>query len=384
MSELINAQSLSDGFRRSLLTNVSVLALIGAVCAPSGSLASPDEDRPTVWIELGGQLERVDTPQTIFAPPFFDLASPSVNAPLTNAQRPSRYSPGLDGEITFAPKTTNWLFSVAIRYGRAKNARHLHYQTPGQPSSFGYKSGVRTGQVHKPILRDFGDGQTNFDESHLILDFHAGKDIGLGILGSGGNSVLSVGVRYAQFTSRSDATLHARPVYGHGPLVQTAFLGKYYTRHKPFHQTYTALAHTTRNTHAVGPSVSWDGSMPIIGRESGMTIAFDWGVNAAALFGRQRVHEAHQTTGYHLYYDVAVKRTSHYAHATARDRSRSIVIPNVGGFAGLSLKFPNAKLSLGYRGDFFFNATDAGLDVRDEANRNFYGPFATISIGLGG
>jgi hypothetical protein len=57
-------------------------------------------------------------------------------------------------------------------------------------------------------------------------------------------------------------------------------------------------------------------------------------------------------------------------------------IPNVGAFLDFSLKFPNAKVSMGYRGDFFFNATDIGVDDRHMANQIFYGPFATISIGL--
>jgi hypothetical protein len=65
-----------------------------------------------------------------------------------------------------------------------------------------------------------------------------------------------------------------------------------------------------------------------------------------------------------------------------QNRSHAVAIPNVGGFAGISLKFPNAKVSLGYRGDFFFGAMDGGIDVRKTYDRNFYGPYATISIGL--
>ena len=65
-------------------------------------------------------------------------------------------------------------------------------------------------------------------------------------------------------------------------------------------------------------------------------------------------------------------------------RSRSVVVPNVGGFAGISVRYSDAKLSLGYRGDFFFGAMDGGIDARDARNRSFHGPFATVSIGLGG
>jgi hypothetical protein len=61
-----------------------------------------------------------------------------------------------------------------------------------------------------------------------------------------------------------------------------------------------------------------------------------------------------------------------------------VIVPNIGGFAGLSVRFPNAKVSLGYRADAFFGAMDGGIDVRKTYDRDFYGPFATISIGLGG
>ncbi len=65
-------------------------------------------------------------------------------------------------------------------------------------------------------------------------------------------------------------------------------------------------------------------------------------------------------------------------------RSRSVVVPNVGGFAGVSIDFPNVKVSAGYRGDFFFGAMDTGFDTAKRSTIGFYGPFATVIIGLGG
>jgi hypothetical protein len=65
-------------------------------------------------------------------------------------------------------------------------------------------------------------------------------------------------------------------------------------------------------------------------------------------------------------------------------RSRSVAIPNVGGFAELSYHYANAKISMGYRADFILGAMDGGIDTRKTYDRNFHGPFATISIGLGG
>lgn len=67
-----------------------------------------------------------------------------------------------------------------------------------------------------------------------------------------------------------------------------------------------------------------------------------------------------------------------------RARSRTVTVPNLGGFAGVSVKYPNVKMSLGYRADFFFGAVDAGIDARNTKDLDFQGPFATVSIGLGG
>ncbi len=43
----------------------------------------------------------------------------------------------------------------------------------------------------------------------------------------------------------------------------------------------------------------------------------------------------------------------------------------------------DAKISLGYKADFFFGAIDGGIDARKNENRAFFGPYASISIGLG-
>ena len=75
---------------------------------------------------------------------------------------------------------------------------------------------------------------------------------------------------------------------------------------------------------------------------------------------------------------------TYHRHPAPSDRSRSVVVPNLGGFAGLSMNYPNAKVSFGYRADFFFGAMDTGIDARHSSNVGFHGPFATISIGLGG
>ena len=378
MSELIDTRQNERDLRRCLLSTVSAAALLVSV---SSAAARSDTDRPTVWIELGGQLERVEDGQQAFEPNFFAAAAtPAILTPLVDAQKQPPHSVGEYGKITFEPTGSNWLVSASIRYGRASSVKHLHYETrrPDIPITF---NGHQVNGSASPQY-ELGDGQGTTRESHLVVDFQAGKDVGLGLFGANGMSVFSAGVRFAQFTSGSDVTLHAVPTYA-SQLV--GGFGKYFRSHH-FH-SYTAIIESKRSVHAIGPSLSWDGSQPVMSDNAGMTVAFDWGVNGAILFGRQRAQTHHQTAGYYFKGKIADNPavfTVYVNPPVDHSRVRSVMIPNVGGFAGLSLKFPNAKVSIGYRGDFFFNAMDTGWDTHTSSTTSFYGPFASISIGLGG
>lgn len=77
-------------------------------------------------------------------------------------------------------------------------------------------------------------------------------------------------------------------------------------------------------------------------------------------------------------------RTTSYRNTPPdQNRSRTVIVPNVGGVAGLSYRFGDAKLSAGYRADFFFGM-DGGIDTTKKENVGFYGPFANVSVGMGG
>src|SRR5580692_2891919 len=119
MSEPIKTQIRAENFRRDLLTNASVLALLGYLGTSTCAQASVDEDRPVVWIQLGGQIEGVSGAPEFFSPLFFNKASSADLAVLDGAQRQPLFSDGLDGKITFQPENSDWIFSAAIRYGRS-------------------------------------------------------------------------------------------------------------------------------------------------------------------------------------------------------------------------------------------------------------------------
>jgi hypothetical protein len=132
--------------------------------------------------------------------------------------------------------------------------------------------------------------------------------------------------------------------------------------------------------------LSWDASVPVAGNGTHRSLTFDWGINAAILFGRQRARIHQQTTGASLYdYPGGYypsKQNGYTNKPADRNRARNVTIPNIGGFAGISFKYADAKLALGYRADLFFNAMDGGIDTRKSENVGFYGPFAAISVGF--
>ena len=172
-----------------------------------------------------------------------------------------------------------------------------------------------------PVLVIFGDAHGNTGETHTILDFQAGKDVGLGLFGARGSSVVSAGVRFAQFTNRSDAALYARPIYDLGAPGTKGII-----RGLPINairHTYTAFMHSRRDTRALGPSLSWDASLPVIGDDSDASLNFDWGLNAAVLFGRQRAQVHHQTQGDEIKgFSSQVKYDHHYSHAPSIKTAR--------------------------------------------------------------
>ncbi|HEY5237753.1 MAG TPA: hypothetical protein VIJ62_05180 [Rhizomicrobium sp.] len=378
MSELTKAQR--SGLQKQLLTTASALALLAS--AFGADAADSDTDRPPLWIELGGQFERLSGGPEQFTPAFFSLTPQADLDPMLDAQRPSPYSLGEEGKISFAPDGTDWVFSATIRYGRSSTTRHSHHETPVGGLGPVYVGAVYITKNLVPANFAYGDAQTRLSESHLVLDFQAGKDVGLGMFGTHGSSTVSAGIRFAQFSSGSEVTLHARPVYNFNFVTSP---GKYRIPH-PSHANYTAIFHAQRSTHAVGPSISWDGSMPLAGTAADATFNLNWGANAAVLFGRQRARVHHQTSGYHYKVLPSLAKYTHHStnHPPDQNRSRFVAIPNIGGFAGVSLKFSNAKVSLGYRADFFFGAMDGGIDAAKRENVGFHGPFATISVGIGG
>jgi iron complex outermembrane receptor protein len=392
MSELIDKNDDHATIRWKLLTGASALALAAYVSSAAMAKAE-DASQPQIWIELGGQLSSLVDGQETFTPDFPDSPPrPSIFVPSQRYEYPPRFSFDEEGRISFQPENSNWLFSASVRYGRSASHRDVRQQTYPSPFKKYYYNSVLQKNVTNtafPLAAKFTNTVSKTSERHMILDFQAGKDVGLGMFGNaGGSSVVSAGVRFAQFRSKSNIAIKSDPdwhfVYGYYPSLKS-FLGfSKITRGQPYHSNIAELR-AARSFSGVGPSISWKASAPFAGNLQDGELTLDWGVNAALLFGKQKAVVHHQSTErYHtqnFYHQRAAIIGTPQSHSTSR--SRDITVPNVGGSVGLSWQLQNFKMSLGYRADFFFDAIDGGIDAAKKENRAFYGPYASISIGLG-
>ncbi len=248
MSELMNIQRGQRNFRRQLLASVSAAALVTAACITNGAAyASDDADRPTVWIELGGQFEQMNGLGDPYAPPFTsEIVADGFTSPL-RAQRALSGGFGEQGAISFEPQGSDWVFSASVRYGRSQGSKSIHEQTH---SSHHLLVGSNT--FYKPpglfnSVAKFSETNASNSETHAILDFQAGKDIGLGLFGRGNASTVSFGVRFVQFNSKQVLDIKADPDF----YVPYKFLN-----YAKYHHTYSVASRIDRSFHGFGPSIS--------------------------------------------------------------------------------------------------------------------------------
>jgi iron complex outermembrane receptor protein len=349
-----------------------------------------DNGRPPLWIELGGQLEHITGQGAAYDPGFLSTFSNSSilqqkTTPL-QAQQPPLFSVGEEAKVSFQPEDSDWVIAASIRYGRSGNKMDVHHQTNGLIHYHVYQGAPPT--IANVFTQEkFVDSQIYHAESHTIMDFVAGKDIGLGVFGQEIETLLSAGIRFAQFQSHSSVDMRARPDLH----IESKYVSSDETKFAPYFHTYHAHETASRKFLGIGPTISWTGSTPVLGDDRTGSLDFDWGANGAILFGRQKSSVRHSEYG-RYWPKLGIPFDGNFSNAylvyqhtgLGHTSKRSVVVPNLGGFAGVSYRYQNAKISLGYRADFFLGAIDGGIDSHKSETLNMGGPFATISFGLGG
>ena len=393
MSESVNTRR--SGSRFHLLTSVSSIALLATVLSIGPASAG---DEPALWIELGAQSEQV-LGTDAFALPFNGaIPAAGMTGPSAGVLNLSA-SNGEHGKITFRPDGADLVFSASVTYGRshgkdrigkihllpttAFEAYHLS-RTPVGSYPF-YLTQLKTAKV----IESGVTGDTVSSETHAILDFSAGKDVGLGMFGHGSTSVFGVGARFTNFKSLLDISNVAGDLDNsfretHATYVRGSHTRRI-TRASEIWHTFSGSAKISHEFKGVGPSVYWDASVPLSGDEkrSGV-LTLDWGINAALLFGKQKSKEQHQSaSAYNCYGPLCNAQQVQYApHSGHSSRTKNVTVPNLGGFVGASYRAGGFKASIGYRADWFFGVFDSGLGASHKADRGYFGPFASIGVGL--
>ena len=169
MSELITTNTNQNDLRWQLLTTVCAASLLAVLSGPDGAAMAQESDRPTVWIELGGQLEGLQGKEDDHVPPFIakNMDAPFNAEPLTNRQRPPRNAFGGEGKISFRPEESDWVFSAALRFGRSNGKGKLHQQTSTQFTGKTFKYSVNHGIATKTVTR-FNDTRVKYHTTHTI------------------------------------------------------------------------------------------------------------------------------------------------------------------------------------------------------------------------
>jgi|SRR5579871_1136213 len=288
--------------RRYLLGTASGAALVGA--AP---LAHADGTIDHIYIDGAFQYAMYGGQSTAWAPSFFNFDEPRIGA--------------RNGWNTFDDvvlQSGDWYLTIAADYGRSGSAHaalhQTHYSFP--------KYYTRTGKARS-------------HEEHTVLDFTVGKDVGLGMFGLDGSSIISGGLRYAHFISHT-AT--------HFSYYYSKFNGP---------TSYSSFARLVdRQFVGVGPIITWKARTPIA-----PDFSFSWGASAAAVIG---------------------SRSFELNGDKVRGQG-NVVSPQIGGNVGITWQEPGSPFALtaGYRVNAYFKIYDQGFDFGGKhTDRIIHGPFA--------
>lgn len=318
MSSQTNSRELK--LRRKLLGTASAVAALTAFQMPGQAFAGDASNSDWhLTVDLGGQFTFNSGDKTVYGDP----SAPTPLVGLTN---------GGDGWAAVNLSTDGWIFGLTYNFGRTGNSH----------GSFSYYSG--TAFTHYS-----GSGHVSHNKSHKMLDFTIGQDVGLGMFGMDGSSVVSAGVRWANFAAETAGT------FSYGAKYSDGFTS---------HTTYDNELHRTFN--GIGPVISWAASTPL--GDPGTHLSVDWGVSGAVLFGSRKVWLLDGDNDF-----------------TARRHGATV--PQAGGYLGLGWHPEDSPASfhVGYLVQANWGVFDGNYEntsVKYDVDRIWHGPYLDLSLQL--
>ena len=320
-----------------------------------------------LWVQLGGQVSRLDGDVEMYNPwvPERLAASPAVQ------KEDLDWGDIRDVKLTLAP-ANGWQVAGAYRWGRTNGSFRggAYEEVPGAVNA-------NTGQY---LQRDNHVITAVRDhEEYAVAEFMVGKDVGLGAWGNDARSVLAAGLRYASFASTSHVGMDGIP----DSVFPTAIGTKYGTQHWTH---FLTEIDSSRDFEGAGPAVSWEAQGRLWEGERAGHVDLDWKIGGGVLFGKQTNESREEryaiyTQSEGLKYSTETVR---YDEAIPRSREDDVTVPNLTLELGLSYEIDRIKVSTGYSYDRFFDAIDGGFDEAKRYDRTIQGPYFRLSVGFGG
>jgi hypothetical protein len=308
---------------RTLLCSVSTLALLAVIGGTRKADAA--EQAHNVWsLELQGQYLFDETADSQSFTPSAGIPDPSIH--------PRNGFEG-GGKVTFRPAGSPLSYALGVRYGRSKQA--------SRSFSTSYPSGG--GTFDQTV-------DTSERLSHTTVDFEVGKDVGIGLFGSG-TTTIGGGLRYAHFDSTTRGNFATSFKYGGFPASRA---GQF---------------ELSRRSDVVGPRVFARTTSPFAGELGERGVSLGLNVGAGVLFGRQSAKN-----------DVFLSSGTPGQFAQF-SRSRQVTVPTVDASAQVNWAVPGSPfvVSAGYRYDGSYNVMDGGsAGSSHQIDSVQHGPFLAL------
>jgi len=345
-------------------------------------------------VELSGMPQRLDAPYARVAPAFAAAFSDTLD-PTAPQSRDMNWGDGREIRLLYRP-TESWRIAAGVRYGRANSGTtRIHGQEAAGPKQCAFPPSSPLAKycdfsddpnrLYLPpkYATNWSDASARDREEQFFADFSVGKELGLG---SQGRSMVSAGVRYANFKSATDASIDGIPDWNlpAGWLKYSA----YYPQYAATHHHYRADITERREFKGAGPTIAWEGAQPLLGNKGTGRVDVDWSLAGGVLFGKQKT-QALGTQGSSYFSgkyveQVAARPQPVVAAVDIAERSKSVSVPMLDLSIGLSYEIQRIKVGAGYRWERYYNVLDAGYAEHKSYDRTIDGPYFKIAVGFGG
>jgi hypothetical protein len=345
-----------------------------------GSFGARRDGPNPFTLELGGQVQRQDTPTDALTPLFMDSQPAALNTAGSLGDSDLDWGDGREAKVTWRPDSGPWQVSAGVRFGKQNGSGRRHAEFETDPAcayggAYYYKC-----PIFMYTQTNSSDLASVRHEEHQIIEFTVGRDLGLGGLS---RSSVAAGLRYAQFTSA--ATANAQSIYWdfqHGWYI-------------PYTSSYVRSRgdlKADREFEGTGPVLSWEASKSLLGSQDAGHVDIDWSIGGGVLFGKQTTSitgletaALYERTGYEISRNYWLPRTGDLDETpVAIGRSRSVTVPMVDLSLGISYAIDGFRIGAGYRWERYFDALDGGQSEARDVDRTIDGPYFKIAVGFGG